>query len=115
MNEEIKGFNEHRLRPDDSYHAREVAMHQTFFEMYKYRTSADEFFEQLVNLPRGTVTPHDEQVVCSVIQWLGTPVGQGFLEQAMAKSAELQAGLRQKSVTPKMDLQSPDAEFAMHM
>jgi hypothetical protein len=92
-NEDIKGFNEHRLLPGDPYHAQEVAMHQTFFQMYQYRTSADEFFEQLVNLPRGTVTPHDERVVCSVIQWLGTPVGQGFLEKAMQMSEELKAGL----------------------
>ncbi len=32
------------------------------------------------NLPRGEVTERDREVAATIIQWLGSPVGQGFLE-----------------------------------
>ncbi len=33
------------------------------------------------NYPNDYLTEREEKVVLSVIQWLGTPVGQGFINQ----------------------------------
>jgi hypothetical protein len=33
------------------------------------------------NSPKGEVTKRDREVAATVIQWLGSPVGQGFIEE----------------------------------
>ena len=38
------------------------------------------------NRPKGEVSDRDAVVAATVIQWLGTPVGQGFLEDVWEKS-----------------------------
>lgn len=38
------------------------------------------------NRPRGEVTDRDRQVAATVIQWLGSPVGQNFVREILPKS-----------------------------
>lgn len=37
------------------------------------------------NYPKGEVSQRDATVAATIIQWLGTPVGQSFLHQVMGK------------------------------
>ena len=43
----------------------------------------DYLLTQGSNIPAGEVTPRDREVAATVIQWLGTPVGQGFLADVL--------------------------------
>jgi hypothetical protein len=36
------------------------------------------------NYPNGEVTPRDREVAATVIQWLGSPVGTGFLTEVLS-------------------------------
>jgi hypothetical protein len=36
-----------------------------------------------INYPNGEVTPRDAEVAATVIQWLGSPVGQEFLREVI--------------------------------
>jgi hypothetical protein len=37
------------------------------------------------NYPAGEVTDRDREVAATVIQWLGSPVGQGFIKDVLEK------------------------------
>ena len=41
------------------------------------------------NNPKGEVTDRDRVVAATVIQWLGSPVGQGFLKRADRKAVSM--------------------------
>jgi len=74
------GYNTHRLIPEDEYHEKEIAFIETFNEELKWNSL---FIEQIVNKNKKQdyLTEEEEKVALSVIQWLGTPVGQGFLDK----------------------------------
>jgi hypothetical protein len=38
------------------------------------------------NYPAGEATPRDREVAATIIQWLGSPVGQGFLEDVQKQA-----------------------------
>lgn len=40
--------------------------------------------------PQPPLTDRDWLIACTVVQWLGSPVGQGFLKHVLAKSAAKQ-------------------------
>jgi hypothetical protein len=49
------------------------------------RGTLDYLLAEDCNRPCGEVTERDREVAATVIQWLGSPVGQGFLEEVMTK------------------------------
>lgn len=82
MKEEIKvGFNSHRLREDDPYYAEEILFVEKINKMMEF---SDNFLATLVHHNDGKkyvyLDDNEEKVALSIIQWLGTPVGVGFLE-----------------------------------
>jgi hypothetical protein len=48
----------------------------------------DYLLANTVNDPRGEVTCSDRRTAATVIQWLGSPVGQGFLREVFEKAGE---------------------------
>jgi hypothetical protein len=81
MAEEQKvGFNAHRLKPGDPYYKKEVDFVKAINQEIKYNKG---FLAGIVNHPdhKEWLEEDQEKIVLSVIQWLGTPVGQGFLEK----------------------------------
>jgi hypothetical protein len=75
------GFKEHRLKKDDKYYANEIKVLEVFnrdhlkdasFIVFGQKAGFD--FE-----PVECLTDREEKIVLAVIQWLGTPVGQGFI------------------------------------
>lgn len=78
MKNNKKGFNDHRLI-NDGYHDKEVAFNEAANKELKYNSM---FLNQIVNSREKIyLSDHEEKIVLSVLQWLGTPVGQGFIEQ----------------------------------
>lgn len=82
----ILGFNKHRLIQGDRYHGKECAFVKCALEKIKIN---QQYFEHIVN--HGDygnnppyVTDDEMQIVMTVIQWLGTPVGQAFIQDAEA-------------------------------
>lgn len=74
------GFNTHRLKFNDDYHKKECDFVMAINEELKYNRN---FLAQIVNHPehKNYLDDNEEKVALSVIQWLGTPVGQGFLDK----------------------------------
>lgn len=76
----LRGLNTHRLIREDDYYETEVKLSDTFNEMN------EQYRDIIPNLLYGTdvqnlsVTDHEKTIIATVIQWLGTPVGKGFLE-----------------------------------
>lgn len=91
MKKEVSGFNTHRLRRDDSYHKLECLFHD---EMNKNLECNSNFLSTIVYHGEDYLTEHEEKIVMSIIQWLGTPVGQGFL-----KSVEYKANMPTNEAT----------------
>lgn len=88
MEQENKyGYNKHRLKRDDDYHTLEVAFADTFNEEFGRNWNN---LASIVNNPehKSFLTEEEEKAVLSTIQWLGTPVGQGFLERVNKKVKE---------------------------
>lgn len=74
------GFNTHRLKENDPYHKKECDFVKAINHEIKYNNN---YLAQIVNNPdnKDYLEDNEEKIVLSVIQWLGTPVGQGFLEK----------------------------------
>jgi hypothetical protein len=74
------GFNSHRLKEDDEYYKKECDFVKAINNEMNYN---HQFLAQIVNhsLRKDYLELDEEKIVLSVIQWLGTPVGQGFLEK----------------------------------
>lgn len=77
MKKEISGFNTHRLKRDDDYYKLECAFHDEANKHIGYNSN---FLSNIVYHRESYLTDHEEKIVMSVIQWLGTPVGQGLLK-----------------------------------
>jgi len=76
MKKEILGFNTNRLKRDDDYHKIECAFHDEANKHIGYNSN---FLSNIVYHGNNYLTDHEERIAMSVIQWLGTPVGQCFL------------------------------------
>lgn len=49
----------------------------------------DYMLAETTNMPNGEVTDRDRIVAATVIQWLGSPVGQAFLNEVNEKRKEI--------------------------
>lgn len=78
------GFNRHRLKTD-GYHNKEVAYMKV---MQKFADQTSNFFDIVVFGTNGAMRPADHlserelKIVASVLQWLGTPVGEAYLRES---------------------------------
>lgn len=73
------GFKEYRLKEDDLYYKKECDFVKAINEMIE---SNNHTLAQIVGHPTKTWLDEDEEkIALSVIQWLGTPIGQGFLSR----------------------------------
>lgn len=87
----FRGLNFARLsRPDNALEKQFVSAFQRKCEEGKGGSDAhSDFVRQLLNPPDNDprnpapVSDRDRQVVATVVQWLGTEVGQHFLSEAM--------------------------------
>jgi len=75
-----KGLRQHRFKQNP--------LEWKFAEMWEYlnikndgRGVLDYLLAEDINRPCGEKTDRDKMVAATVIQWLGSPVGQNFLEQ----------------------------------
>jgi hypothetical protein len=85
----LRGLNSHRLKsnPDEMVMAKELVR---FIEegqaMPERRPDA---LDYLLDSGQGShpklATDRDRQVACTVIQWLGSPVGKSFITEAIEK------------------------------
>lgn len=76
-----KGFREDRLKKDDPYYKLEVNAVEIFNndhgkEMDVLVFGCDDSFS-----PNDHLTEREGKIVMTIIQWLGTPVGQGFIDK----------------------------------
>ena len=78
----IKGNFHHRINNPDRYHDKERAFVKAF-EDYDYNYKFD-FFAGTDDYgdPVRHLSNQEMSLVLTVIQWLGTPVGQSFLNKA---------------------------------
>lgn len=79
----MNGFNEHRHKTNP----KEKEIHDKFKnEFVKPRHSANTIDRLVFGHSHNSITPNDflsdreKQIVLSAMQWLGSPVGQGFLK-----------------------------------
>jgi len=73
------GNNGHRLRLDDPYNTKEIAFVAQINQELGYNSM---LLNQIVDHTGKTYLDEEkERLIVSVIQWLGSPVGQGFLAQ----------------------------------
>jgi len=89
MNKKIVGYRSHRLNPDDPYNADEcklneifnkyIKQNKNFWDLLVYGSSVDYGKLGNPNIPEKYLSEHELKIVATIIQWLGTPVGKGFL------------------------------------
>lgn len=79
------GWNTHRLRKD-GYHDQEVLLHKLVNAEDMQRQWDLIVFGQKDGVgpaqPRAHLNSNDKKIIGSILQWLGTPVGESFLERA---------------------------------
>lgn len=74
------GFNTHRLKEDDPYYKKECDFVKAINDEINANPNA---LNEIVNHAKSSyyLNENEEKVALSVIQWLGTPIGQAFLEK----------------------------------
>ena len=86
----VTGFKDHRLKHDDSYHFKEIAFVEIFNKDYLKEIHGLVFgYKNGISYPIDYLTEREEKIVLGIIQWLGTPVGQGFIENVNKKYEQL--------------------------
>lgn len=76
------GFNSHRLRESDPYHKKEIDfVKEINFQMKFNPNILDDLVGFRIDGKKQYLTNKEETIVLSVIQWLGTHVGQVFLDK----------------------------------
>ena len=78
-----KGLHQHRFRDNP--------LERSFAKAWDKANKVDGFgrgtLDYLLavdsNRPAGEVTPRDRAVAATVIQWLGSPIGQGFVKDVL--------------------------------
>ena len=81
------GFKEYRLKRDDKYYSKEIKALEIFNQDHLEHASSIVFGQKEGTgfYPNDYLTDREEKVVLSVIQWLGTPVGEGFIQRLNEK------------------------------
>lgn len=78
----LQGFNTHRLQENDPYHKPEIVYAESFRTKFGKKDST--IAEHLQKIVGGSsLSEREQRVALSVVQWLGTPVGQGFIEKVL--------------------------------
>lgn len=75
----LRGYGTHRLKRDDKYHADEVRLSDEFAKM---NGEYPNLLEQIVfgnDTHCVILDDHEKRLAATIIQWLGTPVGKGFM------------------------------------
>lgn len=77
------GFKDYRLIEGDKYYEKEIKAVEIFNRDHLEDADLIVFGQKEGNAftPNDYLTPREEKRVLSVIQWLGTPVGRGFLRE----------------------------------
>jgi len=84
----IIGFSAHRIATGDKYNEAEVALARTFNDWHSHRgMHGFGFFDYMTGTENGIcpnelLSQRELRLVATTIQWLGTPVGKEFLEEA---------------------------------
>lgn len=75
------GFKEYRLNKDDKYYAKEIKALEVFNQDHLEHADLIVFGQKegIGMEAKDFLTDREEKIVLAVIQWLGTPVGQGFI------------------------------------
>ena len=78
----LRGYNTHRLKRDDSYYEKEVRLSDEFDKMAN-DSSSQNALENIVygNINGIYLEDHEKRLMSTIVQWLGTPVGEGFLRK----------------------------------
>ena len=84
-----KGLNQHRFKQNP--------LERIFAELWEEINERnrigygilDYMLAETTNMPNGEVTDRDRIVAATVIQWLGSPVGQAFLNEVNEKRKEI--------------------------
>ena len=80
-----KTFKPYRLKEEDPYYSLEVKYVKEFEKQFSKDSMVDLIVfgqkEGASMEPSQYLTEREMKIVLSTIQWLGTPVGQGFIEQ----------------------------------
>ena len=71
------------------YRLKHNPMEQLFHDEWKHRNDLGHALEYLMGdgNDRAAISARDEKVAATVMQWLGSPVGQSFLEEVKDKSS----------------------------
>lgn len=81
------GFKEYRLKEGDKYYEKEIKVLEVFNN--DHLEHADLIvFGQKEGSGMGAkdfLTDREKKIVLGVIQWLGTPVGRGFINQVFSE------------------------------
>lgn len=79
------GFKDYRLKENDDYYSQEIKA----IEVFNEKTYLDNIDLIVFGQKPGTsmeandsLSKRERKIVLSIIQWLGTPVGQGFIKEA---------------------------------
>jgi hypothetical protein len=75
------GFKEYRLKKDDKYYAKEIKALEIFNQDHLEHVDLIVFGQKEGTSMEANdhLSEREEKIVLGVIQWLGTPVGQGFI------------------------------------
>jgi hypothetical protein len=77
------GFKEYRLNKEDKYYATEIKALEVFNQDYLKDADLIVFGQKdgTCMEAKDNLTDREEKIVLGVIQWLGTPIGRGFIRQ----------------------------------
>lgn len=75
------GYKEYRLNKDDNYYAKEIKALEIFNRDHLKEADLIVFGQKDNSFMQAndTLSEREERIVLGLIQWLGTPVGQGFI------------------------------------
>ena len=84
------GFKEYRLKENDRYYEKEIRALEVFNQDHLNDADLIVFGqkEATAMTANDTLTDREEKIVLGVIQWLGTPVGQGFISRVFNDKVE---------------------------
>lgn len=84
------GFKEYRLKENDKYYEKEIKALQVFNQDHLKDADLIVFGQKegTAMTANDSLSEREEKIVLGVIQWLGTPVGQGFISAFNDKAAQ---------------------------
>jgi hypothetical protein len=82
------GFKEYRLKNDDPYYSKEIRALEIFNSDHLEHADLIVFGQKPGTAmdANDTLSDREEKIVLGVIQWLGTPVGRGFISRVFDDS-----------------------------